>query len=224
MRDSDSQQVIYSFENVVQLRRKTTCNKADLFYDEADYKKLHALAVKNFGAHLTEILAYAFTPRTLTFLYKPTQHEGLQARGQGPLAAMTHAYSAYHTDKYWSLNKFWNPTQPTCAVSLENLVQAIRFVHLEPVRMGLCDSPDGWQHSSYHFYAGGVNDELLTPCPKHIGESARAQFIEPEDLSAKELIDRPEQKQISNSLWKRQPVGSEEFTKNLKERYRVYHP
>jgi putative transposase len=51
------------------------------------------------------------------------------------------------------------------------LLECGRYIERNPVRVGLVRSAEGYEYSSYHYYAEGKEDNLLTASPAYLGLS-----------------------------------------------------
>jgi len=201
----------YPFKGVLQLVRRTFTQRSGMFVDEEDYQRLHEIMVQKFNENLTDVLAYTFTPHRLTMLYKYTHGEGA-LRPKALPAALTR-YAACRRDKYWAeAETGCGGTKFCCPVSDEYLANAIRFVHMDPVKSLLCDRPEDWKYSSYHFYIGGADDKLVKPGPEKPS---------PYQLS---VIDTAIQQRLTHSVNKEKPAGDEAFNQRMQELRRAHFP
>ena len=61
--------------------------------------------------------------------------------------------------------RFWQegPGYDRNLAALESVVGALNYAHANPVRRGLCASPDCWKWSSWRHYQGGVQADADLP-------------------------------------------------------------
>ncbi len=57
--------------------------------------------------------------------------------------------------------KIWQPSFYDFNIySAEKFFEKLNYIHWNPVRAGLCEKPEDWQSSSYHFYEYGEKGKI----------------------------------------------------------------
>jgi putative transposase len=59
----------------------------------------------------------------------------------------------------------WQERFHSCVMDEPHLLAAVRYIELNPVRAGLCNSPSDWPWSSVHAHLAALDDALTTTRP-----------------------------------------------------------
>lgn len=74
------------------------------------------------------------------------------------------SYFHYYRKRYGWVGHFWQDRFKSQPVGKDSyFIQCGKYVELNPVRASLVTSPELYNFSSYHYYAFGKNNELITP-------------------------------------------------------------
>ena len=81
-------------------------------------------------------------------------------------------YAYYYCGKYkWSGSVFQRSYRSLVIDRDEYLLECGRYIERNPVKAKLVKQPERYEHTSYHYYAFGHEDELITPSPAYLGIS-----------------------------------------------------
>lgn len=79
-------------------------------------------------------------------------------------------YFYYYRKKYTYSGHLWQGRFKSKVIdSEEYLIQCGKYIELNPVRAGVVSSPENYEFSSYHYYAFGKEDTLITQDPLYEG-------------------------------------------------------
>jgi REP-associated tyrosine transposase len=121
-----------------------------LFHDERDYArfiKYLAVAIEPFE---WQCHSYCLIPNHYHLLIE--SKIGTLGRGMLVLAG---SYARYYNYRYKTDGHvFQGPYVPTAVETDEHLMDAFRYIALNPVKAGLCARPEDWRWSSYRATAG----------------------------------------------------------------------
>lgn len=137
-------------------------NKEAIFLDDADHRIFGALLGRYALRHRWIVLAWAEMPNHYHLLVQIPfggLSRGMQLLNGGYAARFNHRHGR-------SAHVFRNRFFAGQIESEAHLIEAARYIVLNPVRAGLCASPDRWPWSSYRASAG------LTLAPPFLSVSA----------------------------------------------------
>jgi len=126
-----------------------------IFRDTADYARFTERMRRDVRRTSCALYAYVLMPNHCHLLVEV---------GQQPLAALMQplltAHAGYFNDKWGQTGHLFH--RPYHAIVCErdaHLLELIRYLHLNPVRAGLCGDPQEWDWSSHRFYLGSRGGE-----------------------------------------------------------------
>lgn len=169
-------------------------NKQAIFLCDRDYERF-----------LDKLLLYKtqFDVKIHTFVLLPNHfHLQIEPQQTGPsvfMHRMMTSYSKYFTVKYEFVGHVFQNRYQSIVIEKENyLLTVSRYIHLNPVRAGLCRNPADYRWSSYGFYLKKNNNELVTVddtlkyFSEDTGESRKKyrEFIEGEEKITDPLIEQ----------------------------------
>ncbi len=97
------------------------------------------------------------------------------------------------------------------------LSQCGKYIELNPVRAKIVEDPADYVHSSYHFYARGADDPLITPDPFYLGMGeTEAQ----RQAAYREMVIDPGMVN-SEKLRTHRFLGSDEFVKRMEAQFGI---
>jgi len=154
--------------------------------------------------HDVAVWAYCLMPNHVHLILTPAHADGL-ARAVGE--AHRRYTLAINTRQEWK-GFLWQGRFASYPMDSSYLMNAARYVLLNPVRAKLVRDPTQWQHSSVHAHLTGRRDGLVDPTP--LGQRVQDwdEFLRVEDRSR--TIDKIRRHQRSG-----RPMGSAEFIRGL---------
>jgi len=128
-----------------------------IFRDTGDYARFVERLARDVRRCSVKLYAYAFMPNHFHFLLEV---------GSRPLATFLHplltAHARYFNERWGETGHlFQGPYQAIVCEREAHLLELVRYLHLNPVRAGLCSDPAEWQWSSHRFYLGAAGGEWL---------------------------------------------------------------
>jgi len=174
------------------------------FFFERDYRaylKLIAEAKERAGV---EIWAYCLMPNHVHLVAVPTEKNSLAL-------LFRYAHSRYtrriNIRENW-VGHLWQERFHSAVMDEQHLLAAIRYVELNPVRAGLCDSATEWAWSSVHAHKSGVDQGIVTVAPMLSMVSDWDRYLEIVD--SKHTIER-----IRTYSRSGRPIGDEAFLEQI---------
>lgn len=98
-------------------------------------------------------------------------------------------YVYYHRKRYSYCGHLWQDRFQGKIIEKENyFIRCGKYIELNPVRAGMVSSPEQYQFSSYHYYAFGRKDPLITENPlyKEFGKNSKERQQVYRNLMAEE--------------------------------------
>ncbi|AKN33463.1 transposase [Clostridium carboxidivorans P7] len=136
-------------------------HRNDIFKDGEDFQYYLTLieeALKYFEYDEYEIICYCLMDNHVHILVKTKD----KAPGQfiGRVNAM---YAKYFNKKYNYIGHlFQDRYHPEFIKSDEQMLEASRYIHLNPIRANMVERPEEYQWSSYGMYIGKKKEKLIT--------------------------------------------------------------
>ncbi len=125
-------------------------------------------------------------------------------------------YYAKYKKKYGYTGHFWQDRFKSLLIEKENYLLACGlYIEKNPVKAKIVTNPKDYPHSSYNYYAYGVEDGLTDrdPCYNELGRDDKERQAEYRRLT----ID----KQITSSSFKQLFMGTEGFVKKMEEKFDI---
>ena len=138
------------------------------FFCCADYRAYMRLVAKARPKVGLSIWAYCLMPNHVHLVVVPREADSL-----------ARLFGEAHRKYTRRINKrenwcghLWQERFHSCPMDEEHLLAAVRYIELNPVRAGLCDSPTDWNWSSVHAHRRGEDDLLVEvrPMLQRIGD------------------------------------------------------
>ena len=105
--------------------------------------------IKQSGKMLIEIIAYCLMPTHIHLLLKQNEDGGISKF----MSKILNSYTRYFNTKHQRLGPLWEGRFKNVLVQTdEQLLHLTRYIHLNPVSVGLVKKPEDWVFSSYHEY------------------------------------------------------------------------
>ena len=131
------------------------------FFKSADYRLYTEIVAESKSQAEATILAYCLMPNHVHFVIVPSRAEGLAT-----LFRDAHRrYTRFINDREGWRGHLWQERFHSVVMDEIHLVAAVRYVELNPVRAGLCATPEDWPWSSVHAHLRREDDELVTVSP-----------------------------------------------------------
>jgi putative transposase len=132
-----------------------------VFFEDRDYRDLIGMLSEGRRDAGVDVWAYCLMPNHVHYVVVPTSKGGL-AR----LFASAHRRYALRVNSRegWR-GHLWQERFYSVPMDETHLVSAVRYVELNPVRAGLCESPADWPWSSVHAHLNGEDDRLVSVAP-----------------------------------------------------------
>jgi putative transposase len=177
------------------------------FFNDGDYKAYRQLIAEAAERARTEIWAYCLMPNHVHMILVPADHDGLR----GTLAEAHRRYTTRVNRRNGWTGHLWQGRFGAVLLDEEHLINAVRYISLNPVRAGLVEKPEQWSWSSVPAHLKGRDDALVTVKPVLERVPAFRSLLEKElpeeaamELRRAETIGRP--------------LGSESFFDDLETR------
>lgn len=136
-------------------RRQTT------FFSARDYQEYVDKVCEAKAAAGVSIWAYCLMPNHVHLIAVPERKSSL-----AELFAKAHrAYTRYINFRHEWRGHLWQERFNSCVMDQDHLISAVRYVELNPVRAGLCESAEDWKWSSARAHLAGKNDQIVDVAP-----------------------------------------------------------
>lgn len=160
-----------------------------VFFNEEDYAfylELVAASVRRAG---TEVWAYCLMPNHVHLVMVPQDEDGLRA-------ALGDAHRRYtqriNQRQAWQ-GHLWQERFHSFVMDEAHLLEAVRYIELNPVRAGLSRKPEAWRWSSARAHLDGKDDALVRVAPMlELVADWRGFLGKPSDPSPTDLLERHE--------------------------------
>lgn len=174
------------------------------FFQDSDYDQYKQLMAAWCSRRQVAVWAYCLMPNHVHLILTPKDPKGL-ARAVGE--AHRRYTLTVNTREGWR-GYFWQGRFASFPMDPAHLMNAVRYVLLNPVRAGLARKATDWQHSSARAHLLGSRDRLVDPVP--LGD----RISEWDDLL------RPEGSQLDLEQFHRhersgRPMGDDQFVRDL---------
>lgn len=153
-----------------------------VFFSPADYSAWLQIAAGAFRDAKVEVLAYCLMPNHIHLIAMPATDTGL-ARA---MAVVSATYARRIQTRRGLPGHLWQGRYASFPMDETYLYRCVRYVGLNPVRVGLVAHAADWPWSSVRAHLGGVAEPLLTPAPVAalLGDDAAWAFgVTPKDES-----------------------------------------
>jgi putative transposase len=134
-------------------RRDTT------FFQPGDYDLYLELLADSARRAQTTIWAYCLMPNHVHVILVPTDPDGLRAT----FAEVHRRYTSYINARSRWTGHLWQGRFQSVAMDDAHVLDALRYVTLNPVRAGLVERPEDWFWSSARAHITGSDDGIVSP-------------------------------------------------------------
>jgi putative transposase len=135
--------------------------KQKTFFSEYDYSMYLELLGKARERSGVEVWAYCLMPNHVHLIVVPRRRDSLAAFFRQAHRTYTLAINAREG---WQ-GHLWQERFHSFVMDESHLLAAVRYVELNPVRAGICDTPGEWPWSSYRAHLQGLDDKLVSVAP-----------------------------------------------------------
>ena len=176
------------------------------FFRSSDYHAYKGLLAEFCRQHEVRVWAYCLMPNHAHLILEPKTHMGL-ARAVGE----THRrYTRMINQRKDWTGYLWQGRFASFPLDEVHLINAVRYVLLNPVRAGISARAEQWPHSSARAHLRGLGDGLVDPEPLARRISNWTSILLPENAIADVELLRLHQRTG-------RPLGSETFILGLEE-------
>jgi putative transposase len=180
-------------------------HKEKVFLEDGDHARYRAFLKEGAEKSATSIWAYCLMPNHVHIIAAPSHPDGLRA-----LFADAHRrYTNYINWRHGWTGHLWQGRFGSVAMDEDHLVEAVRYVLLNPVRAGLTQRAEDWPHSSIQAHLSGMSDGLVDTAP------LAARFGDLRGLLAEETIQSIDA--LRRSERSGRPLGRDEWVKSLEK-------
>ena len=109
----------------------------------------------------TEIWAYCLMPNHVHLVMVPSHEDGLRAA----LGETHRRYTRHVNSRHGWRGHLWQERFHSFLMDEKYLLAAVRYVEMNPVAAGLCESPWDWRFSSARAHLEGKDDKLVRVSP-----------------------------------------------------------
>jgi putative transposase len=143
--------------------------KAQVFFTDEDYRDYLRILREETARNGVSIWAYCLMPNHVHLVVSPSTKEGL-GRAVGETARR---YARTSNLRHERDGHVWHTRYYSVVMDERHLLEAVRYVLLNPVRANLRKSADSWPWSSYAAHAVGTDDVIdAAPMASRIGSVA----------------------------------------------------
>ncbi|KAA6186723.1 transposase [Thiohalocapsa marina] len=184
------------------------------FFDDTDYVAYRDLLAASCRRCGTEIWAYCLMPNHVHLVMVPTTEDGLRCA----LGETHRRYTRMINARQDWCGHLWQERFHSFVMDEPHLLAASRYVERNPVRAGLCATPEQWPWSSARAHLSGEDDALVRVRPLLDLVGDWAGFLADTDAE-----EDPEQFHRHSRTGR--PLGSNAFVTDVENRLgRVLRP
>ena len=179
--------------------------------DYAEYRRLMAASCARCG---TQIWAYCLMPNHVHLVMVPSTEDGLRCA----LGEAHRRYTRMVNFREGWRGHLWQERFHSFVMDEPHLLAAARYVERNPVRSGLCQTPEEWPWSSARAHLRAEDDELVRVRPLLDLVPDWARYLASQDTDR--IAD-----QFHRHARTGRPLGSEDFIERIEARLgRVLRP
>jgi len=171
-----------------------------VFFSDKDYRTYLEFIAHHARKANTQILAYCLMPNHVHFVMTPTHADGLRAT----LGEAHRRYTQHVNQREDWAGHLWQGRFYSFPMDEAHLLQAVRYIELNPVAAGMVKRPQDWQWSSAAAHLSGAPDPLVD------AHSAR-EWVDDWSAYLKEGMEKSESQRIEAHLRNGRPLGNAKF-------------
>lgn len=135
-------------------------NKNLVFRNHTDYLKYLELFKELKNEHSFDLYHYCLMPNHVHLLIRTKDRDDFATF----MKRINLTYFYHFKRQYGWTGHFWQDRYKSQPIGKDNyFIQCGKYIELNPVRAGLCNSPEEYKYSSFSYYFSGRVDELITP-------------------------------------------------------------
>jgi putative transposase len=140
------------------------------FLGDADYALYLDLLAESAARARTQVWGYCLMPNHVHLILVPSDEDGLR----GTLADLHRRYTGYVNARARTTGHLWQGRFGSVAMDEAHLVNAVRYVTLNPVRARLVERAGDWAWSSARAHLAGADDAVVRVAPvlERVGDFA----------------------------------------------------
>lgn len=189
-------------------------NKQRIFQDDEDFLIYKRLLKKVKEDHPHKLYHHCLMNNHIHLIIETNQKTDLSKM----MKRLNLFYYNHYKKKYGYAGHFWQDRFKSLIIQAdEYLLTCGLYIESNPVRAKIVKLAQDYPHSSYKYYAYGIEDGLTDRdiFYDELGQSDKNRQEEYRKL----ILD--EQKQISSSIFKQLFLGDKEFIKKMERRFKV---
>ena len=195
-------------------------NRQPIFAGDADRLRMLSLMEEHGRAHGVEIHAYVLMDNHLHLLATPEDAQGLSRLMQ----SLGRRYVAWFNHKYQRSGTLWEGRFRASLIDSERyFLTCMRYIELNPVRAGLCASPQEFAWSSCSHHLGSRRDLLVTDHPLFwsLGNTPFERDAAYGELLGQGLAE-DDRRKLTEAVLRGRPLGEPNFLKQLANQNRRF--
>jgi len=155
--------------------------RGEVFSEKGDNRRYLDLLADSAGRARAQVWAYCLMPTHVHIILVPSDEDGLRRT----FADLHRRYTGYVNARARTSGHLWQGRYGSVVMDESHLLNAVRYVSLNPVRAGLVKRARGWAWSSARAHLAGADDKVVTvkPVLDRVGDFA-AFLAEPFDQDA----------------------------------------
>jgi len=182
--------------------------RGQTFFEDADYGLYLDLLADSSGRAGADILAYCLMPNHVHIILVPADEDGLRRT----FADVHRRYTGFINARARTTGHLWQGRYGSLVMDEAHLMNAVRYVTLNPVRARLVETASDWPWSSARAHLAGVDGHVVKVAPVLQRAGDFASFL-----------DEPFDEQEAYGALRRgetigRPVGSPAWLKTLEAR------
>ena len=176
-----------------------------VFFIDSDFREYKRLLGLRCSKASVEVWAYCLMPNHVHLVLVPDTKDGLHLA----LAEAHRRYTRSINFREGWRGYLWQGRFSSFPMDEHHLLAAVRYIELNPVRAGLCESPQSWPWSSVKAHLQGRDDELVKASPMLKLVNNWADYLSDGEEKYFNQLRRHERTG--------RPLGSETFIKKLEQ-------
>lgn len=135
--------------------------RGQTFFEKGDYALYLDLLADSAAKARAKVWAYCLMPNHVHIILVPSDEDGLRRT----FADLHRRYTGYINTRARTTGHLWQGRYGSVAMDEAHLLNAVRYVTLNPVRAGLVKKPRSWAWSSARAHLAGEDDAVVTVKP-----------------------------------------------------------
>ncbi len=135
--------------------------RGQTFFETSDYKLYLDLLARSADRARAEVWAYCLMPNHVHIILVPSDEDGLRRT----FADLHRRYTGYVNARARTTGHLWQGRYGSAVMDEAHLLNAVRYVTLNPVRAGLVRRPRAWAWSSARAHLAGEDDAVVKVQP-----------------------------------------------------------